>query len=234
MTDIRPRLNNRLRQLQQRLPDAEMWLDGGAQPGSQSYAWAKSWIEEIHQIEAILAQMQTADAQRALADAQHEVARAQRDATASSEADRAWNEGRAFWLRRFITSLAVAHGGAAFATISFLLRPEAPAASATQLATILVAFLGGLVTTGLTPLLLAWKPKEKEGDRLSSLVQGAAWTSIITAALLFAIGTKTVVEVGIGTFLRSQSQAASATATRAPSTTGPPATGPAQPAIKRP
>lgn len=215
MTDIRHHLNQRLRDLRETIPQSQAWVDKSADPGSVRYDKAARAIDELHQIESILAQMQLADtqretaaAQREVAKAQHEVADAQRAATAASDAERAWSEGRAFWLRRLITSLAVAFGAASFAAVSALLRPDPPAASPSELNAILVLFLGGtLVTGGLLPLLLLWKPKAQPDDLLSGRVQAGVWTLAVLSAVALLAGVALVTRVGLTTFNKRTAEA---------------------------
>jgi hypothetical protein len=182
-----------------------MYVDGGADPTSRAYELGRRQIEEILEIESILAQMQTADAQRALADAQREVAEAQRQSTSSSERERAWNEGRDFWLRRFFTSVAVANGAGAFASITAMLRPDPPAVTTDQAAWIIACFVGGVLIAGAVPLILAVHPQIRfDGQRW----RPAQWATVLLtslAAALLVIGSGLVLSVGFQTLEQNRS-----------------------------
>ena len=169
MTDIRERLNARRDAIRKKLQQAETWVDEDADPTSLKYEKGARQISELLQIEAILAQMQTADAQRALAAAQREVASAQTEDTKAREQERSEREGEAFWLRRFVTSLALAHGAGTFGAITALLRPDPPEAKWWQVFGTLGCFLLGLVIAGTLPLWLAAKTRRRQE------AQGRVW-----------------------------------------------------------
>lgn len=199
MTDIRERLNARREQLKAEIHKAEEWVDRGANPTSEAWAKSSRDIQEILQIEAILAQMQTADAQRDLADAQRSVAKAQSEATTESEQLRSSNEGSAFWSRRFFTSVAVGNGAGAFATISALLRPDPPLVSHSLAIWILACFLAGVALAGLLPLALVVQPKIDFRISPWPIMQRIVVGATFVAAILFIAGAAPVALVAFDT-----------------------------------
>lgn len=212
MADIRDRLNQRRNQLMGNIENMQLYVDGGADPTSRAYEVGRRAVDEVLQIESILAQMQTADAQSSLAVAQREVAAAQREATAASDLARVESEGRAFWLRRFFTSVAVANGAGAFATVAALLRPDAPNASAPTVLLILGGYVLGVAIAGLLPLALAIKPDLRFSNWPWPTVQWLTVAATAVATILFVSASGLVLRVSFATFAANQSNATNVSA----------------------
>jgi len=219
MTDIRDLLNERREALRPKLARARELVDGEISPSTEPYRDAQRIIEEALEIESILAQMQTTDAQNAVARGQELLASAQREATdaqlratASSERDRAWSEGQAFWLRRFFTSVAVANGAGAFASVTALLRPDPPEVGIGQAQLIISCFGLGLVIAGLLPLLLAARPTIDFTKRPWPLSQTVTVSGTAASTLLLLIGCVMVVQVAFATLQTNKAQLAAAAA----------------------
>ncbi len=161
MSDIRARLNVRRDDLLARVPRDEMFVEGGAHVGSQSYDIASRNLGELRAIEATLATMQLADAQMGVAAAQREIAAAQRAANDQADTARSVKEEESFWSRRYLTTLAVANAGGLFAFLAFLTRADAPLVPWWMVTSAFGAFLLGSVYGGTYPLqrLLLLKPR---------------------------------------------------------------------------
>lgn len=141
--------------------------------------------------------------QRRLAAAQEDLAAATRQSTAAQLAETARIAGEgsereevSYWMRRFFTYLAVAHGAGAFATISALLSTPPPVASMSDVTRAMVCFGGGLLISGLIPIVHVML-------RSSKSAQAALLALMYLSAILVLTGVLTTVSVAVTTYQKN-------------------------------
>jgi hypothetical protein len=141
--------------------DRRKWLIDRIQKfeGGSKSAYAReelrAAIDQLIAIDSLEAQSRLARSQESLAFAQQAAADAQIAETARRESSRSMTEEQAFWTRRFLTSVTVALGAGAFATVTALLRTPPPNATSVQVYWALMFFLGGTAFMGLAPMIMA-------------------------------------------------------------------------------
>lgn len=152
MTMIREDLNRRLEALKLTLGEDELHLRMEA-PNSMIFGRAKRNVEELRAIEATLATMQLADAQRDLAAAQEKVAGAQVAANKHAEAEKSRAEEVNFWLRRLLTTTAIANAVGFVSVVAFMTKSDSPLIAPKDVGQALSAFFGGTLVGGAFPVV---------------------------------------------------------------------------------
>lgn len=149
MGDIRDSLNERRNSLLEKISDHYSIVDRSSRAsGNPNYDIGARAIDELRQIEAVIAQLQLADATR-------DAANAQEAATRAADRDRSLREGSEFWSRRLLTSLTIVSGGAAFGLASIMVRQDAPDVAPIAAVLTLAGFLLSMVVMGgVVPLLM--------------------------------------------------------------------------------
>jgi len=95
-------------------------------------------------------------------------------------------EERAFWFRRFHTSLAIANGGALAAISSKLLENGVEARSIQAAMAAMVAFASGMLIAGSIPMAL-YAEKRTLAQRLAYVSAGALILGIVATLLGLAV-----------------------------------------------
>lgn len=156
-----------------------------------------SLYEQLVALDSLASQARLVEAQHQVASAQRESAEAQRQATTQAERDRRGRENRAFWSRRFLTYLAVAHGAGAFAAITSLLRSPPPVASNYQVFGVISCFGMGLVVAGTIPMIItAYGGVNHERYQAARV---SVWLAIASSIALIA-GIVLTTQVALTTF----------------------------------
>jgi hypothetical protein len=189
MGDIREQLNDRLGELRGTAARDANWVRDGAAPSSANYERASRNLAELRTIEATLATMQLSDAQKEVAKAQRDVAEAQRAATQSADAHRSKNEEIAFWVRRYLTSLAIASGATLFAVLAAMVKPDAPRFPPADVFAAVKLLGSATLLSGLYPLARALVISIDWPGRIGTFMRFLnVWGIPVVATLLFAGG----------------------------------------------
>ncbi len=162
----------------------------------------ESTFDRLIALDGLEAQARLARSQERLAEAQHEAAEAQSAETKRLERNRHERETQAFWSRRFLTNLTVAHAAGAFASITALLRTPPPVATLGQVTWVLCSFVGGLALMGALPLAHAipisdYGEEKYFGFTLSGIISAVA---AAVSTTLLAVGVMLTIKVALQTF----------------------------------
>lgn len=202
MTDIRQRLNDRRAELLNSFDEDAMWVRDGAAPSGPQYERSQRNIAELRDIENTLALMQLADSQDGVAKAQREVAEAQRDLNAQEQKSRSASEETAFWIRRFLTTVAIANAAGLVSVLAGISKTDAPLLNSAAVVVAVVCFSAGTVLGGLYPLLRAAALVRAEGPApLPHLRRFVNWWYPAITAGLFLGGSVCLVVVVLGYYL---------------------------------
>lgn len=159
-------------------------------------------MKSLTDLDGVQTQQALLNSQAQLIEAQRDAASAQRAETERLERNRHERETQAFWSRRFLTNLTVAHAAGAFASITALLRTPPPVATLGQVTWVLCSFVGGLALMGALPLAHAipisdYGEEKYFGFTLSGIISAVA---AAVSTMLLAVGVMLTIKVALQTF----------------------------------
>jgi glutaminase len=187
--DIRDQLNDRLQELRETATLDANWVRDGAAPTSARYERSSRNLAELRTIEATLATMQLSDAQREVAQAQRDVADAQRAATHSADAHKSKSEEISYWVRRYLTSIAIASGATLLAVLATMVKPDAPRFPSEDVFSAVKLLVSATFLSGIYPLARALVISLDWRGRVGASIGFLnVWGIPVFATILFALG----------------------------------------------
>lgn len=159
-------------------------------------------MKSLTDLDGVQTQQALLNSQAQLIEAQQDAASAQRAETERLERNRHERETQAFWSRRFLTNLTVAHAAGAFASITALLRTPPPVATLGQVTWVLCSFVGGLALMGALPLAHAIPMPDYGNKKCFGFTPSGIISALVAAVstTLLAVGVMLTIKVALQTF----------------------------------